>query len=124
MFLALDDRLDLWREIAARAVRSNAPDLTARQQAILLTISLEPGPHTVRGLARTLNIAKPAVTRALDTLEGFEYVRRRRDDADLRSVLIERTPAGRDYLMQCAALAEPRAIGDISAEPSSPRAAL
>lgn len=121
---ALTDRLDLWRQLAVRAVRSDAPDLTARQQAIVLTVSLLAGPHTVRGLARQLNIAKPAVTRALDTLEAYEFVRRRRDEADLRSVLIERTPAGLDYLGQCGALAEPPAIGDKLAgpDPTSPRA--
>ena len=42
-------------------------DLSARQITILLTIYLEPPPHTVRGLAAKLNVTKPVVTRALGT---------------------------------------------------------
>lgn len=57
----------------AGAVRSDAPDLSLRQLAVLLTITLEPGPHTVRGMAAALNISKPAVTRALDRLEGLRF---------------------------------------------------
>lgn len=90
--------LDLWRLAVTAGVRSDAPDLTARQQAILMSIALMPGPHTVRGLSLHLDVAKPAVTRALDALEKLGFVRRLRDESDLRSVLIERTQEGMDYL--------------------------
>ena len=33
----------------------------SRQLALLLTVYLTPPPHTVRGLAETLNVAKPVV---------------------------------------------------------------
>ena len=90
--------LDLWRRAVCSSVRSDAPDLTARQQAILMTVALTRGPHTVRGLAQLLNIAKPAVTRALDTLAKQNLIKRVKDESDLRNVFIERTEAGASYL--------------------------
>ena len=60
--------LNLWRLATVASVRRDGPDLTARQMAILLTAYLTPPPHTVRGLAETMGISKPAVTRALDRL--------------------------------------------------------
>ena len=94
--MALNERqaLELWRRTVTASVQADTPDLTARQQAILMTISLTRGPHTVRGLAGHLNIAKPAVTRALDTLERLELLRRVKDENDLRNVFIERTQGG------------------------------
>lgn len=92
--------LDLWRRAVCSSVRSDAPDLTARQQAILMTVALTRGPHTVRGLASLLDIAKPAVTRALDSLAKHELIKRVKDETDLRSVFIERTQAGADYLRE------------------------
>ena len=82
------------------AVRSGRPDLTMRQMAIVLTVFLEPPPHTVRGLAQALNIAKPAVVRALDRLEELDFVRRREDPDDKRNVLIERTVKGSVYMRE------------------------
>ncbi|MEL7453358.1 MAG: MarR family transcriptional regulator, partial [Pseudomonadota bacterium] len=82
--MALNERqaLTLWRRTVVAAVRCDDPDLTARQQAILMTVSLTRGPHTVRGLSTALNIAKPAVSRALDTLTRLELVTRRKDEND------------------------------------------
>ncbi len=102
--MALNERqaLELWRRTMNLCVRSDAPDLSARQQAILMNVSLKRGPHTVRGLAESLNIAKPAVTRALDTLSRLELVRRVRDEKDLRNVFIERTQSGVVYLRTLA----------------------
>lgn len=90
--------LDLWRRAVCSYVRTSELDLSARQQAIFMTVALEAGPHTVRGLAADLDLAKPAVTRALDTLEKAGFVRRRKDNSDLRSIFIERTPAGLAWL--------------------------
>lgn len=103
--MALSERqaLELWRRTVTMSVRAESPDLTARQQAILMTISLTRGPHTVRGLAEKLNIAKPAVTRALDTLERQALVRRVRDNDDLRNIFIERTQEGLVFLRALAA---------------------
>lgn len=98
------DALNLWRRALSSYVRTSDGDLTARQQAILMTVALSAGPHTVRGLAADLDLAKPAVTRALDALEKAGFVRRRRDENDLRSVLIERTVEGMTWLRDFADL--------------------
>ena len=45
-------------------------------------------------LAAALKVSKPAITRALDRLAEFELVRRKVDQADRRSVLVQRTPKG------------------------------
>jgi DNA-binding MarR family transcriptional regulator len=66
--------------------------------AILLHIYMVPPPHTVRGLAATLGVTKPVVTRALDTMGGFGLVERVRDDRDRRNVVIKRTLKGALYL--------------------------
>lgn len=97
---ALDDfsALDLWRRTLVRAIRSGDPDLTQRQLAIILAVYLTPAPHTVRGLAEQLRISKPAVTRALDRLTEFGFVRRKTDTSDRRSVLVQRTVKGAVYL--------------------------
>ncbi len=115
MELTERDGLDLWRRTVCASVRSDAPDLTARQQAILMSVALTPGPHTVRGLAHDLNIAKPAVTRALDTLTRLGLLRRRRDEADLRSVLVERTPQGTAHVRALASMISAAAKGEDAA---------
>ena len=90
--------LTLLRTLSLEQVRDEMPDLTTRQTAILLTIYLEPPPHTVRGLAAKLNVTKPVITRALDTMGALELVSRHRDEKDRRNVLIKRTVAGALYV--------------------------
>lgn len=94
------DALDLWRRAIVSSVRLDAPDLTARQMSLLLTVYLTPPPHTVRGLADTLKVSKPAITRAIDRLSDMELVRRKVDDQDRRSVLIQRTVRGSVFLRE------------------------
>ncbi|MFD1612031.1 MarR family transcriptional regulator [Sphingomonas tabacisoli] len=79
-------------------VRSGDPDLTNRQMALLLLVYLKPGPHTVRGLAKALNVSKPVVTRALNRLGALGYLRRQRDDADRRNIFVAPTREGADFL--------------------------
>ncbi|OYY71298.1 MarR family transcriptional regulator [Sphingomonas sp. 28-63-12] len=79
-------------------VRSGEPDLTNRQMALLLVVYLQSGPHTVRGLARCLNVSKPVVTRALNRLGTLGYLRRQRDENDKRNIYITRTAEGADFL--------------------------
>lgn len=122
MQLTERDGLELWRRAVTASVRSDAPDLTARQQAILMTIALTPGPHTVRGLAEQLNIAKPAVTRALDALERLDFIKRVRDEADLRNIFLERRPAGMTYLRRFAGLVLAAASGEDQDAAASPKA--
>lgn len=92
------DALELWRAVTVSTVRDDRPDLTARQQALLLTVYLTSQPHTVRGLSETLGIAKPAVCRALDTLTRLGLVKRKKDTEDLRNVLVQRTVQGSVFL--------------------------
>ncbi|RRY13123.1 MarR family winged helix-turn-helix transcriptional regulator [Brucella anthropi] len=90
--------LTLLRTLSLEQVRDEMPDLTTRQAAILLTIYLEPPPHTVRGLAAKLKVTKPVITRALDTMGALELVSRHRDEKDRRNVLVKRTVAGALYV--------------------------
>ena len=86
------------RDTVVSLVRREGPDLTARQLAVLLISYLEEGPHTVRGLALRLNVAKPAITRALDRLEQFDLVQRRQDPRDRRSIVVARTADGQNFM--------------------------
>lgn len=81
-------------------VRSGEPDLTNRQMALLLLVYLDEGPHTVRGLARALNVSKPVITRALNRLGSLGYLRRERDDADKRNIFVVQTSEGADFLAE------------------------
>jgi len=86
--------LALLRDVLAETVRADGPDLNARQAAILFRVSLDPGPHTVRGLAEALSLGKPAVSRALDALSGLGLAIRLPDDSDRRSVIVQPTARG------------------------------
>lgn len=94
------EALDLWQRVSVASVRQDAPDLSARQLALLLTVYLTPPPHTVRGLAELLMISKPAVTRAVDRLSELGMVKRKVDEKDRRSVLIQRTVKGSVFLRE------------------------
>lgn len=94
------EALDIWRRATVASVRRDAPDLTARQMSLLLTVYLSPPPHTVRGLAEALNITKPAVTRAVDRLGELGMLRRKVDERDRRSVLLQRTVKGSVFLRE------------------------
>jgi DNA-binding MarR family transcriptional regulator len=48
----------------------------------------------VRGLAAKLRVTKPVITRALDTMGKQQLVSRKRDAADRRNVIIQRTVKG------------------------------
>ncbi|MEQ7872401.1 MarR family winged helix-turn-helix transcriptional regulator [Sphingomonas sp. ASV193] len=90
--------LTAWMRALIRYVRSGEPDLTNRQMALLMLVYETPGPHTVRGLAATLGVSKPVVTRALNTLGALGYLRRERDQDDRRNVFVVRTSDGAKFL--------------------------
>lgn len=102
MKLSQPQALDMWRQVLARSLAANGTDLTARQMLLLLTVYRTDGPHTVRGLAATIGISKPAVTRALDRLGQLELARRKRDETDRRNVLVQRTVKGSVFLADFA----------------------
>jgi DNA-binding MarR family transcriptional regulator len=93
-----ENGLQSWMKTLLAYVRSGDPDLTNRQMALLLLVYLKPGPHTVRGLAKALNVSKPVVTRALNRLGALGYLRRQRDDADRRNIFVAPTQEGADFL--------------------------
>jgi DNA-binding MarR family transcriptional regulator len=90
--------LRLWHDVSLALVRDAEPDLSARQITILITIYLEPQPHTVRALAAKLGVSKPVITRALDTLGRQGLVTRKRDPSDRRNVIVQRTVNGALFL--------------------------
>ena len=92
--------LGTWMTALVDYVRSGEPDLTNRQMALLMLVYLDPGPHTVRGLARALNVSKPVVTRALNRLGSLGYLRRQRDDTDRRNIFVAKTAEGADFLAE------------------------
>lgn len=96
----VEQRLMPWMDTLVDYVRSGEPDLTNRQMALLLLVYLKPGPHTVRGLARALNVSKPVITRALNRLGGLGYLRRQRDDKDKRNIFVARTEEGTEFLAE------------------------
>ena len=90
--------LSLWHKVIQDQVCSSVPDLSHRQLAILFTVYLEAPPHTIRGLANKLQVTKPVITRALDSMGEMGLVDRRRDEHDRRNVMVYRTVTGAQYL--------------------------
>ena len=113
------------RTTIVELVRRDGPDLSARQLAVFLTCYLDPEAQTVRGLAAQLGVSKPAITRALDRLTEFDFVKRKTDPLDRRSVLVQRTPAGMALLREVRSVLRDAAAGanlKLPAEPTAPRA--
>lgn len=96
------ESLALWHRVTIEAVVNDAPDLSSRQLALLMTVYLEKGPHTVRSLAKKLNVTKAVIVRAIDKLAGMDFVRRAPDHRDKRSIILTRTPCGIHYLTHFA----------------------
>lgn len=96
--------LKLWHDVNLAQVHDHEADLSVRQVTILLTIYMEAPPHTIRDLARKLKVSKPVITRALDSMGKLDLVARRRDAADRRNVLVQRTVKGALYLDRLADL--------------------
>ncbi len=110
--------LDLWRRTIVNSVRLDGPDLSARQMALLLSVYLSKPPHTVRGLAKLLDVSKPAITRAVNRLSELGLVRRKTDEADRRSVLIQRTVKGSVFLREFGELIAAAVNREDGADPS------
>jgi len=97
--IAANPLLHILKDTLTASVASDGPDFSARQLSVLLKVYLEPGTeHTVRGLAAALNVSKPAITRALDRLQDFDFTKRETEASDRRSIVVRRTPKGTAYL--------------------------
>jgi DNA-binding MarR family transcriptional regulator len=97
-----DALLHKLRVAVAGEVRSGH-DLTLRQMAVALNLYLSNDPLTVRGLARHLEVSKPAITRAFDRLSELGLMRREVDPRDRRSVVAIRTEAGQAMVARLTA---------------------
>jgi DNA-binding MarR family transcriptional regulator len=93
-----DHLIEVLRDTVVALVRRDGPDLSSRQLGVFLTCYLVDGAHTVRGLAADMNVSKPAITRALDRLGELDLARRKIDPMDRRSVLVQRTIKGTNFL--------------------------
>ncbi|MBB5712047.1 MarR family transcriptional regulator [Sphingomonas xinjiangensis] len=58
--------------------------------ALLLLIDLDDGPHTIRGVVKTLKGTKPVITRALNRLSELRLAQRAPDPVDKRDVFCGR----------------------------------
>lgn len=96
------DALKLWQRVTSRSLRELPYDLSQRQTGVLLTVYMSPPPHTVRSLAEQLQVSKPAICRAIDTLSALDLVRRKKDDDDRRNVFLQRTVSGSVFLRDFA----------------------
>ena len=76
--------------------------LTIRQLVVFLTCYLLDEDHTVKRLAVRLRVSKPAISRILDYLVERGLIERKVDSRDRRSVLFQRTDAGRKFLERIA----------------------
>ena len=109
--MAALEHLTVWYKIISDSVREDRPDLSMRQWSIMLTVYMRSGPHTVRALSRSLNIPKPAISRALDSLSILGFIRRVRDPNDKRIVIIQKTSDGAIFLDEFARLVETHTAG-------------
>lgn len=96
------EALAVWHHVTLVSVLQDGPDLTTRQFAVLTSIYLENGPHTVRSLAERLGVTKAVITRALDTLSRYKFIARAPDPRDRRSIVIRQTGPGGAYLSRFA----------------------
>lgn len=90
------------------------PDLTSRAEAVLLVLTTEAGPHTCGDLAKRLLTYKPAITRAMDTLERIGFAKRVPNPKDRRTPHFVAQPAGIDF---AACMASALAVGLAAPEP-------
>lgn len=94
--------LAFWHGVSTNALKKMPIDLSARQTAVLLNVYLMQPPHSIKSLSDDLMVSKPAICRAVDALEKAKLVKRIRDRADKRNVLIQRTVKGSVYLSEFA----------------------
>jgi len=96
------ESLALWHRVILTSVKMSGPDLSTRQMAILMSVYLEENVHTVKSLAEKLDVTKAVITRALDTLTRYGFIKRAPDLRDKRSVIVKRTTGGILYLQRFA----------------------
>lgn len=91
-----------WQGTLISWVRSDRPDLSNRQLAVLLVVATNSAPHTLRGLAEYLNVTKTAILRALNHLVALDYLCRIPDKNDRRNLFIVATASGQAFVNELA----------------------
>ncbi|PPR79062.1 MAG: hypothetical protein CFH01_00618 [Alphaproteobacteria bacterium MarineAlpha2_Bin1] len=81
-----------------KTIRSDKKDLTERQKGVLLTVYLMEDLQTVKSLSKHLGVSKAAISRAIDTLESYGFIRRLPDKRDKRSIIVNKTVQGKVYI--------------------------
>ena len=109
------DALKLWQRVITRSLRELPYDLSQRQIGVLLTVYMAPPPHTIRSLSDVLQVSKPAICRAVDTLSALDLVRRKKDETDRRNVFLQRTINGSVFLRDFADVIVQETTGNIPA---------
>lgn len=96
---SLADRLHSLAIHLLRYARADdmATGLSAARLSVL-SVLVFGGPRTVTDLAAAEQVAVPTMTRLLQGLEGDGYIRRRRDAADGRVVIVKATAKGKRAL--------------------------
>jgi len=115
--------LNLWHDITCASLRELPYDLSARQMAVLTSVYLGKGPHTVRSLSESLNVSKPAICRAIDTLSIMDLIKRKKDEDDKRNVFIQRTISGSVFLSDMADIIARESEGKLTISAQKQRAA-
>lgn len=100
--LSTQNALKVWQRVITRSLRELPYDLSQRQFGVLLSVYMLPAPHTIRSLSALLNVSKPAICRAVDTLSALDLIRRKKDEEDRRNVFLQRTINGSVFLRDFA----------------------
>ena len=83
--------------IAARSILASPIDITVSQQRFLVLLATE-GPLSLSQIAAALDIDLSGVSRICDRLQRNFLVKRERDEADRRVIMVSITYAGMDLL--------------------------
>lgn len=103
--------VDRGRLAVSRALQRQA-GLTLAENLVLCQVAMAPDAQLqMVALARTLGIAKSAITKTVDRLEERGWLRRERDTEDRRAVRATLTPAG----AAAFALAQPAYLAAVGA---------
>ena len=96
------DALQFWHRLTVSSLQELPYDLSSRQMAVISTVYLTEPPHTIRNLSERLDVSKPAICRAIDSLSIMGLIKRKKDESDGRNVFIQRTVQGSVFMSDLA----------------------
>jgi DNA-binding MarR family transcriptional regulator len=102
----INSALFIWMSILVIYVRSNRPDLSNMQIAILLMIYMTPGPHYANEIAAGLQASKTSVSKAVSRLVSLGFLQQVLDH-DQRRKRILPTEKGEAFLADLKRAVEP-----------------